>query len=436
VAATADIVHLLRRTEFVARPARVAELSARSIPEAVDDVLDIARNGTVEVPADLRTFRPDDNWGQYEAAVAWWMGRMVNAPRPIQERMTLFWHGHFTSAWWQGLSRADSMTQQNQLYRQLALGNYRDLAQRMSIEPAMLVYLDNNGNRVGSPNQNFARELLELFLLGVGNYTEGDVEAAARAWTGHNAEWPDYEYRFVAELHDHEPKSFLGTTRNWDGPEIIDHVLLHHSVARVTAARFIARKLWVFFASPSPPAGVIEHLAEVFLASGLDLRSLLRALLVHPEFYSVTSRQGLVRSPVEYVVAIAAHTGMPVAESGFPWLGERMGQSLFNPPNVSGWRPNAAWLHSAALSARAKMARHATWGLRHNDGFAHLNDLPVPDAVTAAAQHFGISDLSARTRAALESAHQAERQAQAWQSWWAPTNLLTMTMLAPEFHLA
>ncbi len=332
MAATADIVHLLRRTEFVARPARIAELSARSIPEAVDDVLDIARNGTVEVPADLRTFRPDDNWGQYEAAVAWWMGRMVNAPRPIQERMTLFWHGHFTSSWWQGLSRADSMTQQNQLYRQLALGNYRDLAQRMSIEPAMLVYLDNNGNRVGSPNQNFARELLELFLLGVGNYTEGDVEAAARAWTGHNAEWPDYEYRFVAELHDHEPKTFLGTTRNWDGPEIIDHVLLHHSVARVTAARFIARKLWVFFASPSPPAGVIEHLAEVFLASGLDLRSLLRALLVHPEFYSVTSRQGLVRSPVEYVVAIAAHTGMPVAESGFRGWASAWGRACSTRP--------------------------------------------------------------------------------------------------------
>jgi uncharacterized protein (DUF1800 family) len=436
VAATADIVHLLRRTEFVARPARVAELSARSIAEAVDDVLDIARNGVVVVPDDLRTSRPDDNWGQYEAAVSWWMGRMVSAPRPVQERMALFWHGHFTSSWWNGLSRADAMTQQNQLYRELAVGNYRDLAQRMAIEPAMLVYLDNNSNRVGSPNQNFARELLELFLLGVGNYTEGDVEAAARAWTGHNASWPDYEYRFVPELHDHEPKTFLGTTRAWDGPGIIDHVLLEHPTAKVTAARFIARKLWVFFASPTPPAGVVEHLADVFLASGLELRALLRALLVHPEFYSAASRQGLVRSPVEYVVALAAHTGLPLPESGYSWMGERMGQSLFNPPNVSGWRPNAAWLHSAALSARAQVARHVTWSLRRNDGFDHLHGLSVADAVTHVAEHFGITDLSARTRAALESAHQAERQAQAWQSWWAPTNLLTMTMLAPEFHLA
>lgn len=436
MAATADIVHLLRRTEFVARPARVAELSARSIPDAVDDVLDIARNGQVVVPGELGTYRPDHNWEQYETAVFWWLGRMVTAARPVQERMTLFWHGHFTSSWWDGLSRADYMTQQNQLYRELALGSYRDLAQRMAIEPAMLVYLDNNGNRVGSPNQNFARELLELFLLGVGNYTEGDVDAAARAWTGHNAAWPDYVYQFVPERHDSGQKTFMGTTRDWDGPEIIDHVLLHHPTARVAAARFIARKLWVFFASPSPPPGVVEHLADVFLASGLEVRSLLRAMLVHPEFYSPSSRQGVVRSPVEYLVALAVHTGLPVADSGFSWLGEQMGQSLFNPPNVSGWRPNAAWLHSAALSARASMARHVTWGLRRNDGFAHLNDLSVTDAVTAAAQFFGIDDLSARSRAALEAAHRAERQAQTWKSWWAPTNLLTMTMLAPEFHLA
>ena len=145
-----------------------------------------------------------DSWSQFVYAYDWWIDNMRTRPRPLQEKMTLFWHGHFTSSWFDGIGRTDHMMHQNQLYRDMAVGNFRTLTQAMSLEPAMLVYLNNADNRKGSPNQNFARELMELFTLGVGNYTEGDVEAAARAWTGHNADWPEYTYQFFTNRHDNE----------------------------------------------------------------------------------------------------------------------------------------------------------------------------------------------------------------------------------------
>lgn len=435
MAAIADIQHLLRRTEFVARPARVAELTPLTIEQAVDNVLDFAPNGAPQVPADLRVHQDGRGWQQYEQAVAWWLGNMVSLPRPMQEKMTLFWHGHFTSAW-ESINRADHMTRQNQLYREMALGNFVTLTQRMSIEPAMLVYLSNANNKKGSPNENFARELLELFTLGVGNYTEDDVLAAARAWTGHNADWPAYNYQFFPARHDNGNKTFFGATRNWDGPDIVNEILRDNAAKRLVAARFIAKKLFSFFAYPNGPTAVINQLADVFLAANFELRPLLRALLTHPEFYSASARQGLVRTPVEFAVAVLVHTGLGATELGYSWQGERMGQALFNPPNVAGWKQNAAWMNTSALSARAGMARHVTWILRRNDGFGFLNTMTVDAAVDHVANYFGITSMSPTTRAALVGAQQAERGAQRWASWWAPTNLLTMTMLAPEFHMA
>jgi uncharacterized protein (DUF1800 family) len=436
VADSADIAHLLRRTEFVARPARVAELSALSLDAAVDNVLDIAQNGAPTVPSGLTTHDPNHGWEQYVAAVSWWLDAMKTRPRPLQEKMTLFWHGHFTSSWWNGIGRSDHMTHQNQLYRSQALGNFRTLTQAMALEPAMLVYLNNADNRKEAPNQNFARELMELFTLGIGNYTEADVEAAARAWTGHNADWPNYQYQFVSGRHDNTNKTFFGTTKNWNGPDIIDEILRDHPVKRQIAARFIVNKLWNFFAYPGGPSTVIDALTTVFLNSDLDIRALMRALLLRSEFYSTAAKQGLVRSPVEWIVAIMHATGLTPDQLGASWIGERMGQSLFNPPNVAGWKQNAAWLNTSALSGRAQVARGVTWHLRDNDGFAELGSMTTAAAVDHVANYFNIAPLSTTTRNALIAAHQAERDAQAWVSWWAPTNLLTMAMLTPEMHMA
>ena len=184
MAATDEIVHLLRRTEYVARPERVAALTPGTYAAAVDDVLNVPAGG-IPIPAGLEYHDEGNSYNQYTQAVQWWFERMARTSiRPIQEKMAFFWHGHFCSEW-NKVFDTGAMMQQNKLFRDGGLGNVRALAQAMAIQPAMLRYLDNADNRKNSPNQNFGRELLELFLLGVGNYTEADVEAATSAWTGH-----------------------------------------------------------------------------------------------------------------------------------------------------------------------------------------------------------------------------------------------------------
>ena len=145
------------------------------------------------------------------------------------------------------------MMTQNKLFRDSAFGNFRSLTQAMSLQPAMLYYLDNLDNVASSPNQNFARELMELFTLGVGNYTEADVIAAARAWTGHGIDWPTRQYEFHSNEHDNTTKSFMGVTRNWNGPDIIDYILRENTTKKLVACKFLTRKLWEFFAYQNPP---------------------------------------------------------------------------------------------------------------------------------------------------------------------------------------
>jgi uncharacterized protein (DUF1800 family) len=325
---------------------------------------------------------------------------------------------------------------QNQLYRTHALGNFLTLTQLMAIEPAMLLYLSNANNVKGAPNENFAREFMELFTLGVGNYAEEDVAASARAWTGHNYSSSTGTYTFRASRHDTGAKTFFGTTKNWDGPDIVNEVLRDNAPKRATAARFIAKKLWEFFAHPGAPANVVNELGDVFLAHDLELAPLLRALLTRPEFYATAAREGLVRTPTEFTVAAMYHAGMSAEALGLSWRSESMGQVLFNPPNVSGWKANSYWLNTSALSGRANLAKSVAYTLRKNGGFDFLHAMTTEAAVDHVANLFGIASMSAVTRGALIAAHQAEKNTTKWNEWWAPTNLLTMTMISPEFNMA
>lgn len=428
----ADIMHLLRRTEFVARPARVSELSGLSIDAAVDNVLDFSANGQLDVPTYLQTEDKVEPYRQYQYAYHWWLDRMVDRPRPFQERMTLFWHGHFTSALHGVVYRTDLMMRQNQLYRTLATGNYLELAQRMAIEPAMLVYLSNWVNVKDRPNQNFARELMELFTLGVGNYTEADVLAASRAWTGHKLA-ADATYVFDPALHDAGQKTFFGTTKNWNGPDIINEILRDNAGKRLIAARCITRKLWEHFASPRPSTDIVNALADVFIANNLELHPLLAAMFTRAEFYADDARRGLVRSPTEFVVAMLYHLRTNADDLAAEWRAQTMGQILFNPPNVAGWRSNANWLTTSALSGRANAAAAESYRLCTGNDFDGINAMAVTDAVDHVAGYFGVHPLSAPTRAALAAGLQAGRSA---NDWYATVNLLTATLLSPEFNMA
>jgi uncharacterized protein (DUF1800 family) len=427
-----DLAHLLRRTEFVVRPGRLAELKAldlTSYAAVVENVLDIGLNGSPPLPDYFQSEDPVSSWDQYVAACNFWVDAMVNKARPLQEKMTLFWHGHFVSAWWD-VGKGFHMMQQVQMYRANALGNFRNLTQAMAIDRGMLVYLSNAENRKGAPNQNFARELMELFTLGVGNYAESDVEASARAWTGHNADWPEYVYAFYPTRHDTGQKTFFGITKNWNGPEIIDEILLNNAGKRQIAARLITKKVWEFLAHPTPPTAVLDAIAPVF-AADWNITNLVRLILNRPEFYSTTAKQGLVRTPIELIVALCYYSGLTADDLGASWRAESTGQQIYQPPNVAGWKPNAYWLNTSAVAGRADFAQSVTWQLRANGGFDNLYPMTAANAVDYVANFFGIFPLTTTTRAALINARQSETN-----KWWAATNLLTMMMLTPEFNMA
>jgi uncharacterized protein (DUF1800 family) len=452
-----DLEHLLRRTEFVARPERVQALVAGTLEQAVDDVLAVPP-GAVPIPPEIAQDVAGMGWEQYVFASHWWYERMARtSARPIQEKMAMFWHGHFCSEW----GKVDScawMMQQNALFRDQGLGNLRTLAQAMAIQPAMLVYLDNAENVKTSPNQNFARELLELFLLGVGNYTESDVDAATKAWTGHGIDWTTEQYLFRPTRHDTSAKTFLGRTVD-DGPEVIATVLGPDAViavgpnaglpARVVAARFLSKKLWEAFAAASPPASVVHALADVLVANDFEIRPWLRAMLLRSEFYEPAARQGLVRTPTEYIVAVLYDSGLPAAVAHPEWWNDEMGQALFHPPNVSGWKINGYWVNAGAMAARAAFAGHVRWTLlgtrddtppgplvlRGGSWSWSALDAMTPetlvDTITAAFRYA----LAPTTRAALVSWAQGEQRT--WgPDWWRSANVVLLAMIVPEMSVA
>jgi uncharacterized protein (DUF1800 family) len=444
----ADVAHLLRRAGFTADPALVATLAPQSLDAIVDQLLD-----TSAAPADTApSFLTEDigDWEKEYRLLQWWIDRMRTSPVPLQEKMTLFWHGHFAT---ENAKVADMrlMYQQNALFRSMAFGNFRELVRQMSVQPAMLLYLDNAYNRRGSPNENFARELMELFTLGVNQYTQDDVVAAARAWTGHNVLDNDRTvYNFYSSRHDTGQKTFMGVTRNWDGPgtdhngnvvgpSMIDYLLAEDLAKKTIAARFIATKVWAFFAYPSPPTSVVDDLTAAFLAADLDVAALLRAMFLHTDFYSAAARQGHVRSPVEWLVSALQVFGpaLTAAQAHPEWWVEDMGQYLFEPPNVAGWELNGYWLPTTSMWARANWARYVTWRVRNlNSAFLNNTRPPttVPDAISIAFDAFRIDTPSAGTRARLEGWLTQQRTIASGST--AVANLITLMLLTPDFTVA
>jgi uncharacterized protein (DUF1800 family) len=471
----ANVRHLLRRTEFVDRPHRVTELLALgSIDAAVADVLDV----DPAPPSVVFSAPADRDWERGRDLTHFWLDRMArDAARPFQERLAFFWHGHFCSELGK-VGSATLMREQIDLWRREGLGNIRSLATTMSTQVAMLRYLDNNQNKKRSPNQNFARELMELFLLGVGNYTEADVEASTAAWTGHSDQWNDdvAPYRWRPEWHDASVKSFLGRTINTDaspavwpghGPETIavmlgdgvvpqgaDNVANRGRPTRDVAAEFLSRKLWTSLATDTPPPPtVMAAMRDALLANDFAVRPWVTAMLTHPEFYTDTVKRGLVRTPVEFVVALLAATGQRSRDADMTWLMEAMGQRLLYPPNVSGWRPNGYWVNASAMEGRARTAQHMTWAVSKNywkgtDGPITLAGgsimrsevtarTPWPDQQPVLSNAAFVARLLELMRVQLSPAATAEiiRYADG-ATVWERNSALVLIMLAPELQMA
>ncbi len=406
-----DAAHLLRRAGFGADPQAIqaaarAGLSATTdallhperTPDGLDDNALLARlAGLLPVPKNGGT--------PTQAVRMWWVHRMVSSPNPLVEKMTLFWHGHFTSK--DGNAQGDMLYRQNQTFRRNALGSFRSLALAVSRDPEMLRYLNGNTNYKAHPNENYARELMELFTTGIGHYTEDDVKAAARAFSGWNLRRG--EFRFNPRQHDDDPKTFLGRTGNWNGDDIVDMLVAHPA----TAQR-LCTQLFAFFGYPDPEPSVVTALTQTYYASGYDVRAVLDRLFRSRAFYSDRARFAVIKSPAQYVVgtvkmlgldkaialtlseitpandmaatvaagqaatsrataqAVPAPAAVPNVSgdqamrraagrklgilAGLPLAMRAMGQDLFAPPSVKGWDGGAAWINTSTLMSRVAFA--------------------------------------------------------------------------------
>ena len=277
----------------------------------------------------------------------WWLLRMANGPRPLQEKMTLFWHGHFATSE-EKVRDAYLMCRQNELFRRLATGNWQQLLVFMAKDPAMLIWLDGAQSRPEHPNENFAREVMELFTLGEGHYTEKDIGEAARAFTGWTYDRQTQEFVNRPRLHDTGIKTFLGRTGPLTGEDVIAQI-----VRQPQAARFITAKLWNYFAGEMPSDELNTALAQLFRQSNLNFKPVLVAMFSSEEFYSDAIIRNQVKSPVQWLVGSVKvlEREMPVPQASMA-LTRSLGQDLFAPPNVKGWDGGLSWITTNNLLAR------------------------------------------------------------------------------------
>jgi uncharacterized protein (DUF1800 family) len=294
-----------------------------------------------------------------------WVMQMINTKSPLLEKMTLFWHGHFACR-----SNNPFFSQQlNNIQRANALGNFRTLLLEVSKSPAMLEYLNNQQNRKGKPNENFARELMELFTLGRGNYTEKDIREAARCFTG----WiynKTGEFEFNLRVHDEKEKTVFGHTGDFDGEAVIDIIL-----SKPETAAFIARKLYIFFVNDIPNEEHIQEIAVYLYQQKYDISAVMKKIFTAGWFYLDTNRGNKIKSPVEFLINLSRTFQVTYHKPQILiQLQSSLGQYLFNPPNVAGWPGGKNWIDSSSLMLRLKIP-----SLILNDGILDFDGKADPE---------------------------------------------------------
>ena len=365
----AMIAHLMRRAGFGASREELEERLAMGYEETVEELLHPERQEPVDIYEFLRyhhmQWKPGTLGGIGQVS---WVWRMINTKAPLQEKMCLFWHQIFAT----GVSKVDhydEITDMIDMFREKGMGKYRDLLIEVAKNPAMIYWLDNNENHAAAVNENWGRELLELFSMGVSNYTEDDVRECSRAFTGwtmspklprfHMGRW-DWYFEYKEDDHDNGDKTFLGETGNFNGEDIIDIIL-----KQPATARFVARHLYNFFVAdevqvpawPVTPPGdpeAIDFLSKALMETDYDIRAVLR-LLFNSDFFKAAQFRK-VKNPTEVVVStlrLAGDAELPTPDI-YEWANHitYMGQELLNPPSVEGWHSGVEWINSGALMKR------------------------------------------------------------------------------------
>ena len=387
---SAKVAHLLRRMTIALSAAELdramSEGYQKTVARLVDTpfveppVLPAAENATSQAAVKLGDLQ------------TWWVDWMVKSPTPLAEALTLFWHGHFTSDYRKVGLGSPFIYWQNLTWRRMSLGKLNDMLYQVTIDPAMLRYLDLLTSTGKSPNENFARELLELFAMGAGSYTEDDVKAAAKALAG----WRQPQTQAMVDarlaalakqkkpLPSNPPKPdpvktgvfdparafsgqliFLGLANTFDARKLIDRVLTSDA-----PATFITQKLLTYFATPVPSAPWVARLAASYRRSGYDTRALVREMLLSPEFTAPDTYRVLVKSPTEYMVSVAKALNSQTLTRTILANANGLGQTLFDPPSVGGWGDNAYWISSNTMLQRANFVSTALGQTRTLPAFA------------------------------------------------------------------
>jgi uncharacterized protein (DUF1800 family) len=373
----AKAAHLLNRAGFGGSPAEIKTLHAAGFESAVDQLVhapddaDAFPKPEMSLPQDysgmrrLQGLTEEERQKQIEqfrkeqmtkerqlfGVMHWWLDRMRRTPNPLREKMTLFWHGHFTTSV-QKVREPVGLWQQNETLRQNALGNFGTMTKAIARDPAMIWYLDTQQNHKSHPNENFARELMELFTLGIGNYTEEDIQQAARTFTSYKINPRTMSFQTAALERDDGDKKFFGRTGNFSADDVIDMIL-----EKPACAAYIAKKLWRFFAYDDPAPGLVDQLADTFRAQHYEIRPLMAAILRSAEFYSATAMRSQIKGPIQWYVQTARELEIDLPQGQFTVNTLRsLGQMPFLPPNVKGWDGGKTWINASTLLQRYNVA--------------------------------------------------------------------------------
>jgi uncharacterized protein (DUF1800 family) len=335
----AAAAHLLRRAGFGGTRAEIERAAAEGLDATLARLLEPPGHDAT-LHASIRSLLAT---GELESLQAWWMALILGGGDPLRERMALVWHAHFATSH-DKVGDVRLMHAQNELFRAKGLGDWRELLRAVAVDPAMLFWLDGNMNRAGHANENFAREVMELFALGIGHYTERDVLEAARAFTGWGVEGRSFAFR--AEHHDRGTKRVLGREVE-SGEEAIEAILAHPECPRHVARR-LAREL----VGPHAGCGVVEAVAGELVAREWNIAGTVEAILRSRAFFAPDARRSRIAAPVEIVASTVRALGAHVPPREAARAAARMGQALFRPPSVKGWDGGRAWIDAGTWIAR------------------------------------------------------------------------------------
>ncbi len=390
------IERLYWRAGFGAMPAELTYLTRLGLPNVIKGLLAPKGAQLRNAPGPTVDGVPIDPKNEYGHDVLWWLDRAVRGRHPLVERMTLNWHDHFATSN-QKVGDSQLMINQYFLIRKRALGSFRGLAQAILKDRAMQQFLDLSNSDKDDPNENFARELFELFTLGVNNgYTEQDIREAARALTGFTFDYDTKVFSYDPEHHDDGVKRIFGKTGRFTPADVVNLAVSHPK-----HPGYICKKIWGYFTEQPCPKSTLRRMMLAYNRSKTQIKPVLQIILTSPQLYANLGEPDQVKPPLVYVAGMLRKTGMPVNRMDWRWLLDDMGQVPFNPPNVNGWEQNEAWMSTASIRARYSAASTVIDMMKIEDGSIDKKQTPG-EAIAMALKATGRPWYSTQTKGAMQ----------------------------------